>query len=107
MVTLWGEINADGSIASSSGGFKVFPQQNQPGVYLIVFQTSFTTIPGIVGTQTRFGNIAESNTDGIVFPLVSADSATAKTGDGNGNAQNRNFSFIAIGEPGSSNPKFK
>lgn len=106
-VTLWGQINADGSIASSGGGFKVFPQQNQPGVYLITFQTSFTTLPAIVGTQTMFGNVAESNTDGIVFPVVSTDGAYAKTGDGSGNAQNRSFSFIAIGYPGSSNPKFK
>lgn len=106
-VTLWGEINANGSIVSSGGGFKVFPQQNQPGVYLIVFQTSFNAVPAIVGSQTMYGSIGESNTDGIVFPLVSTDSATAKTGDGSGNAQNRNFSFIAIGVPGAANPKFK
>jgi len=103
--TLWGTINADGSIASGSGGFNVI--LTQPGQYVISFQHLFTGLPSIVGSQTRFGSLGESSTDGVVFPQLNNASTVAITGDGGGNHQNRNFSFIAIGFQGEPNKEFK
>ena len=105
MLTLWGAINADGSINSSSGGFSVTNQG--PGQYVLSFRTLFNSVPAIVGSQTNFGTIVEMNTDGVVFPFVNTGSATVITGDNKGNQGNRSFSFIAVGDAGANNPQFK
>lgn len=106
MEILWGAINANGTISSSGGGFSVTRQG--AGQYVISFRSLFQTIPSIVGSQTSYGNLGESPVDNVVFPLVDTGSATAITGDSNGNHQDRNFSFIAVGNIGSAkNPKFK
>jgi hypothetical protein len=91
---LWGSINADGTIASGSGGFWVGRQA--PGLYVITFP-SFAQPPAIIGSQTR--NRSVDNRDGMVFPWVNSNYAIAVTGNANGNQENRSFSFIALGRP--------
>jgi hypothetical protein len=103
--TLWGAINANGTIASSSGGFSVSHQGT--GQYVISFRTLFQSTPSIVGSQTNYGALNQNPLDNVVFPFVDTGSATVLTGASNGSLQDRNFSFIAIGNAGAANPKFK
>jgi hypothetical protein len=103
---LWGSINADGTIASGSGGFSV-TAQGSSGQYVISFRTLFQGVPAVVGSQNRFGGLNESSLDNVVFPLVDSGTATALTGDSDNHQQPRNFAFIAIGNPGGLNPKHK
>lgn len=99
---LWGTVLADGTVANSSGGFTVGYNSNTPGIYQINFDASeFSTVPAIVGTQTNLGDLTEANTDGVVFPLLSASSATAVTGNNKSTIEDRTFSFIAVGTPAS------
>jgi hypothetical protein len=93
--TIWGSVNADGSIANGSEDFTV--TNVETGVYVIGFRTNFIGLPAVVASQNRFGNVGEANTDGVAVPMVAAGSATAVTGDGGGKKQNRAFGFIAIG----------
>jgi len=93
---LWGSINADGTIAGSSGGFGIGHQG--PGMYVITFPT-LASAPAIVGSQTRSNNFSEDSRDGMVFPWVNTSYAVAITGDASGTQQDRNFSFIALGQP--------
>src|ERR1051325_4279921 len=103
MEILWGAINANGTIASSGGGFSVTRQGT--GQYVISFRSLFQAVPSVVGSQTNFGGLNENPLDNIVFPIVDTGSATAITGDAQGNHQDRNFSFIAIGNTaGAKNP---
>lgn len=94
---LWGVITADGTIASSSGGFTI-PKPTQAGQYVINFTTPFTTVPAIVATQTNSNNLTEANTDGIVIPILSNTSATLITGNNKSTQESRNFCFIAVGD---------
>jgi hypothetical protein len=92
-----GTINADGSVKSAGiNGFTV--QKQNSGQYLITFVPPFADTPAIVGSQTRFGNVNDENpSDNVVFPLLDNGSATAVTGDSDGNHRDRSFSFIARG----------
>ena len=91
----WGYINADGTIKDGSGDFTVTRVDN--GVYQVSFSREFIATPAVVGSQTGYGSLGQANTDGVAFPFVEQISFTAKTGDSKGSAQNRSFSFIAIG----------
>jgi hypothetical protein len=97
-ITLWGTINADGLIQSGSGGFTVTPG-DEDGHYAIAFEVPFNTIPSIVGSQIGFGG-NENPLDNIVFPALTLSYAKAITGDAQGNARKRSFSFIAMGLSG-------
>jgi hypothetical protein len=94
---LWGVINSDGTIVAGSGGFTVPPPQ-AAGQYVINFPNQFSSMPAMVATQTNSGNLTEANTDGTVIPLLSTNSATLITGNNKSTPENRNFSFIAIGD---------
>ncbi len=93
--TIYGTIGKDGNIISGSG-FEVTKQQT--GQFTIDFEQNFNDIPAIVSSQTGYGNLDENTMDNVVFPFLSAGSATAITGDASGHPSSRQFSFIAIGE---------
>ena len=93
--TLWGAINADGTVATSSGGFTV--KRTDVGTYVIDYTSAgFASIPALVGSQDRFGG-GQSTLDNVVFPNVSNTQATAVTGDSNGKAFDRSFAFSLFG----------
>ena len=94
---VWGSINSDGRIVGGSGGFSVGRQG--PGMYVITFP-AFAKPPAIVGSQTGSLKGNQDNRDGMVFPWVNTHYAIAVTGNASGNQENRSFSFIAIGQPG-------
>lgn len=93
--TIWGTVNANGTILSGSGDFAVNRTGN--GQYQIQFNDDFSATPAIVGSQVLFGNQGESPLDNIVFPFLNKNGATAFTGDSKGNVGDRSFSFIAVG----------
>ncbi|MGJ5175808.1 hypothetical protein ACQR16_17875 [Bradyrhizobium oligotrophicum] len=98
--TVWGVVNADASIQpGSSTNFTV--ESSQPGVYTINFDPPFTAPPAIVGTQCQYDKpgapINESTKDGLVFPQVTANSATVETGNSLSTWVPRTFSFVAMG----------
>lgn len=104
MNIIWGVVNADGTIASGSGGagdYEFAVINEGPGIYQISFNGNFEGVPAITGSQVMYGSISESSLDNVVFPYLTAASATAITGASNGAAGNRSFSFIAVGESSS------
>ena len=94
---LWGAINADGLTLAGSGGFKVSSQGS--GKYVISFSAPFNSMPAIVATQTNSGSLSEANTDGVVVPILTTSSATLITGNNKSTPENRNFSFVVVGQP--------
>lgn len=93
---VYGVVNADGSIKSGdTSQFSVYRQAT--GQYVISFTSGFIDIPAISGNQVLSDSLGQYNTDGIVFPFLSAQSATVLTGDSHGSKEDRSFSFIAVG----------
>ncbi len=98
--TLWGSIDADGNIVSSSGGFTI-DKLSDAGQYKIRFNDSFSERPALVGTQNNAFEDdpkGQSPSDGLVFPAVDRSEAYVTTGDSNGNRVHRPFGFMAIGD---------
>ena len=94
-----GCVNGDGTIESGSG-FTVL--RTPPGRYEIRYASPFGGHPAVVVTQNYPGwndfNVEGGDSrDNTVLIASDANRFKIKTGDGNGNAQDRNFSFIAIG----------
>lgn len=92
--TIWGTVAEDGSIISGTG-FSIM-RQNE-GNYLITFSLPFSGTPAIVGSQTGMGFGGQVPLDGIVFPFLDSQSATAFTADQHGVLKDRQFSFIVMG----------
>jgi hypothetical protein len=91
--TIWGVVSAGGSIINGTG---FTPVNNQPGEYTVVFTPGFPGVPAVVATQ--MGNFpVPTNTDGVAIGTITPNSCIVSTGDRSGNAQNRDFAFIAIG----------
>lgn len=97
----WASVNEDGTFATPTSHSKgaAVREEPQPGRFKITFTPAFQTIPSIVGSQTRYGELDQAATDNVVFPSVAPDSAIAITGGGDGAHVHRAFSFIAIGPP--------
>ena len=95
VTTIYGTVSAQGNKISGSSGFSV--QKQSTGTYHIDFETNFSEIPAIVGSQTGFGT-GQLPTDVVDFPFLQEGYATAITGDAHRNFEDRQFSFIAIGK---------
>lgn len=99
-----GTVKADGSKLEGSG-FTV--TRDRTGVYDVTFSTAFTDRPTVVVSQqfpddnhTSGGKISDTggNTrDNALVVGVTNSMVRIKTGDGDGDASNRRFHFIAIG----------
>ncbi|WP_417690825.1 hypothetical protein [Roseibium sp.] len=104
MATIWGVVSEAGAMLSGStdrDGNPAFKVANvSPGVYQIVFESTFPSVPAITGSQVLYGKTSEIPLDNIVFPLLDAEGATAVVGDSSGNLTNRSFSFIVAGDDG-------
>lgn len=94
--SLFGVVNANGDVISGSGGFSVL--NTTAGSYVIAFHTPFSSIPAVVATQNgNFTTPPPSNLDGVAVGELTPTAFLASTGDSQGNPENRQFSFIAIG----------
>jgi hypothetical protein len=97
---VWGCVNKDGSIHSGSG---FTPVDGGKGIYDIVYKVSFKAPPAVIATQnwknwTDWTYEGGNTGDNVV--LVAGDSTKCKliTGNNNGDKEDRNFCFVAIGE---------
>jgi hypothetical protein len=97
---IWGCINADGSIYN---GTNFTPVPGPKGTYDIVYSTPFKSTPAVVTLQNYkgwndFSSDGGNTKDNTV--LVASDRQKCKiiTGDNDGKKENRNFTFLAIGE---------
>lgn len=105
---IWGTIDPNGNIVSgttfidSNGHVKYIFKVDKAdtGLYTIILNGSFSTIPGVSTTQIYpddVNNKGGNTRDNAVLVGVRNDRFRVKTGNGDGNAENRFFSFIAIG----------
>lgn len=91
-----GHIDGSGNIISGQG-FAVY--RRTTGVYEIQFSPIFGSNPSVVVSQVYINdhNTGGSRLDNALLTGISNNRATVVTGDGAGNPDNRNFSFIAVG----------
>lgn len=99
--TIFGNVNADGTIESNADGFSV--EKAGTGLYLIKFDQPFGQIPSVSLTQNfpswnDFNAGGGSTLDNCVIVAVSQQQLKVKTGGDSGDADDRNFSFIVIGQ---------
>src|SRR6185436_5356939 len=101
-VTAFGTTNPS---IHSGNGFTVVRVDR--GVYLIDFKDGlFNDTPALVATQQYSGNsnwndfssVGGNTKDNVTIIALDRIHAKLKTGDNDGNQQDRNFSFIAIGD---------
>ena len=100
-----GNVNSDGT---KKTGYDFEVQKVNTGIYSITFRVPFPTVPTLLVTQNfpaqnypgwdGFNENGGNTKDNAVVIAVSEERAKIKTGDHNGNADDRNFSFLAICE---------
>ena len=105
---IWGDVTAYGSTnptIHSGGGFTVL--RVAKGTYLIDFKEGvFSSTPALIATQqfsfssnwNDFSSPGGDTTDNVVIVALDQTHAKVKTGGSNGDADDRNFSFVAIGD---------
>jgi hypothetical protein len=102
---LRGIVNHDGTRFGGGEGFKT--SRAGQGLYDIVFDKPFSSVPAASATQI-YGfasttlHVPATNTggntrDNAVITHLTADRMRVKTGNGNGDAEDRVFSFIVVG----------
>lgn len=92
-----GIIRKDGFVWTGTDDFRVV-REEAPGVYLIDFEPNYQKMYGGAGTQIFYNNgKGGDTTDNVVFIDFRREHLRLKTGDGDGNAQDRDFSFIVYG----------
>ncbi|NTJ42042.1 hypothetical protein G6L28_05420 [Agrobacterium larrymoorei] len=90
--TIAGIVNADGTIRA---GDEFSVSRTSEGHYVVSFRPAFDQLHGVSATQV-FPN--DGNTrDNVVIIRLSESELFLKTGDGDGNAKNRDFTFVAAG----------
>ena len=95
--TIWGNVKADGTVLSGSG-YRV--EKIDTGLYTVIFNTSFNAMPGVSVTEIWPQDINShgGNTkDNAVLVAVEPDRFRVKVGEKDGDASDRDFSFVAIG----------
>src|SRR5262245_8500902 len=94
---LWGAVSASGDKDSGSDGWSV--ENDGEGLYIITFDPKFNSAPGFAVTQIYPGEKSGGGDtrDNAVIVKVDHLTCKVKTGDDAGHAENRAFSFIAVG----------
>lgn len=102
MKIFYGYINRNGSILSSGiegvpGHFHV--TKVTTGTYDIHFESHFANVPVVVATQVwkDSGPLGGNALDNVVLIDVTPSMFRIKTGNMDGNASDRDFTFIALG----------
>jgi len=98
--TIFGTVNADGTI-NSGKGFKVV--HDDTGEYSILYNSDFQQQPAVVVTQNHpswndFTSDGGKTTDNATVIASDKGRVKIKTGNGDGNARDRNFNFICVGD---------
>lgn len=97
---IWGTINGNGTVNS---GTNFTSTHLERGLYLINFSQAFKTIPAVTVTQNypgwdKFDDHGGNTRDNAVVVALNQLEVKIKTGDGNGDASDRNFCFVAVGD---------
>lgn len=102
--TIYGVVNADGSVASGGGFTVLHPTE---GNYVINFNQAFSTIPSVVVMHiwevNNPGSAGGAITDTATVVGMNRNSAKVHTGfvqsglGGGGVLDDRSFAFIAVG----------
>lgn len=95
-----GYIDKHGNVISSGGPEHIHVKKITTGIYEISFKPHFRNVPAIVATQVYKDNspLGGSTLDNVVITELDKHSVKFKTGDSTGNAQDRDFTFVALGE---------
>lgn len=94
---LWGVVDPDGNPISGSG-YRC--QRIDEGLYLIVFDESYSGSPAVIGTQifpNELSSFGGNTRDNLVVVGVEVDRCKIKVGDAEGKSRNRWFSFLVAG----------
>ncbi len=94
----YGTVNPSAQKISGSPGWSV--RSDGTGLYLIIFEPSFSSAVSVVATQIYPNDLSSGggNTrDNAVIVGADNNEAKIKTGKDDGSAENRWFSFIALG----------
>jgi hypothetical protein len=94
MRTTWGVINADRTIKSGSGDFKV-DESGAKGTYSVLFDTPFGDIPAVTVTPQE-----SASSYSLIMELNQLDDSqfTVKIRSAHSwDAYDRDFAFIAVG----------
>ncbi len=94
----YGTVNPSAQKTSGSPGWSV--RADGTGRYLIIFEPAFSSVVSVVATQIYPNDLSSGggNTkDNAVVVGADNNEAKVKTGNNDGDATNRWFSFIAIG----------
>jgi len=94
-----GRVAEDATVIS---GNNFVPVKIGTGLYTVVFTPPFASRPTVIASQVYAGkNETGGNTkDNALVVAVTAERAVIKTGTPNGNASDRQFTFIAVGQLG-------
>ncbi len=97
---VWGNVNANGTVYSGSGDFRVVREDT--GSYVVLYNTVFSGVPSVVSTENYpgWGDINQDggNTkDNTVLVASLSDRCKINTGNDDGDRKDRNFSFTAMG----------
>ncbi|MGE5342952.1 MAG: hypothetical protein ACM3SY_15870 [Candidatus Omnitrophota bacterium] len=97
---IFGNVNANGTVYSGTGFIVVHDHE---GEYTIVFLTPFKNVPAVASIQnypgwSDFGSGGGNTVDNTVLIAVTREKFKIKTGTSAGAANDRNFTFIAIGD---------
>lgn len=98
--SLWGIIQPDAKIFSGSG-FRV--DKTDVGVYTILFDTAYNSVPAVTATQIYPWPMDPSShggdtRDNVVVVFIATDRVRIHTGDNTGAATDRAFSFDVNGQ---------
>ncbi|HKR13616.1 MAG TPA: hypothetical protein VJT15_16245 [Pyrinomonadaceae bacterium] len=96
--TIWGCVNGSDASVHSGIGFHV--DHDSTGLYTVTYKESFDTPPAVVLTQNypnwnEFGSSGGNTKDNAVLVASDAFHFKVKTGNNDGDAKDRNFTFIA------------
>ena len=101
LVTIGVTVNADGSIQSGPyGSDSVLVNKTAQGTYLVTFNNVFSQPPVCSVTQIFNGDMnygGGSTRDNAVIVAINQNQCKLTTGDGDGDRQDRKFSFLAFG----------
>lgn len=100
MKTVYGYISKSGSVLSGNSPGHFHVTKVNTGIYDVHFEPHFQSTPAVVATQVwkDSGDMGGNALDNVVLINVTTTMARFKTGDMDGIASDREFSFIALGE---------
>ena len=98
----YGNINENATKKSGTSDWTVVKDSDK-GVYTIIFDPQFNTMPTVVTDQNYpgwddFNKSGGDSRDNSVIIALSKEKCKLKIGDSHGDGRDRNFTFIAIGE---------